>query len=599
MSLPKQNILSRCEFLELLDDEDVAALWHRWQLPPAARMSKEAGVFSAAVNGRSNTTLLQDVMSLRTVTLQMLRDVLAFLSSRMSSVRTTGSLLVLNEEFDVAPQQVNAALKWSSRALRHSSATWEELEERFATEVAPLLTKVARYGEVEFRRKRERIMETVMRQARGGSPQIRFTTEATYDPDGLCLREDYADKIKDLDEKISELYDRLTDEHGQELLSQVARLSREYHASLRNDHGDIRSADDQDRCTTTNPLGEEDHEIWKLFVEDVLALAEAEESASVVDLLRMDLFRKRPQLYEIWVVVAILRFMRTAGFKVEMLTLLTTQAGRIVWNLNYAKSQAPIARLVRASDGSEFFLFYQLFRPGEHRDEMPDIALMPSRRPDDKPVWIMDPKHSERGAYSRSDYAEVGMRYQSAFSPLRTWIVEFYPRPELMVQNPFVIAEGVELIRDVSPDSAGHKHLIDELRELHGSVVQMVAIVDVSGSFAGNLKRVMDDLRELLAQGAVLYDDIIWFADQAMRSSVNLDALKTGSDLQPPPDLGGGTNFRSALELAEALCMDAPGTFSLRIYTDGQFGDVPLSSAADHLRQWADVEVVDFADTKQ
>jgi PD-(D/E)XK nuclease superfamily len=223
-------------------------------------------------------------------------------------------------------------------------------------------------------------------------------------------------------------------------------------------------------------LSERDCEVWKLFAEDVLSLAEAEESASVVDLFRMDLFRKRPQLYEVWVVVAVLRFMRTAGYKVEMLTLLTTRTGRIVWNLNYAKSQAPIARLVRASDGSERFLFYQLFRPGERRDEMPDIALMPSRLQGDKPVWIMDPKHSERGAYSFSDYAEVGMRYQSAFSPLRTWIVEFYPRPELGVDNPLAIAEGVELIRDGSPDGAGYKYLVNELRELHGSAVQTVAI---------------------------------------------------------------------------------------------------------------------------
>jgi hypothetical protein len=599
MPSPKQKLLSRSEFLELLDDEDVAALWAKWQLPPAAQMSREAAAFVAAVDGRSNTTLLQDVMSLRTATLQMLRDVLEFLSNRMSAVRTTASLLVLNEEFDIAPQQVNAALKWSSRALRHSSATWEELAKRFETEVAPLLAKVAQYGAVRFRRRRENIVKAAMRiEAQRGPSRIRSTTEATYDPDGLLLREEYATKIKDLGEKISELRDRLTDAHGQQLLSGVTGLSRQYHASLRNDHADVTRAEEKYKRRIGTRLSEKDHEIWKLFAEDVFALADAEESASVVDLFRMDLFRKRPQLYEVWVVVAILRFMRTAGFKVEMLTLLTTQAGRIVWNLNYAKSQAPIARLARASDGSEFFLFYQLFRPGERRDEMPDIALMPSRRPDDKPVWIMDPKHSERGAYSRADYAEVGMRYQSAFSPLRTWIVEFYPRPELRVENPFVIAEGVELIRDVSPGSAGHRHLVEELHELHGGVVQTLAIVDVSGSFAGNLERVQDDLRELLAEGVVLFDDIIWFSDEAARSPANLGALKRGGGLQPPSGLGGGTNFGAALELAQTLCMDAPSTFSLRIYTDGQFGDVALSSAADHLRQWAHVEVVDFANAK-
>src|SRR6185295_7722449 len=302
------------------DDEDVAALWHKWQLPPAAQVSKQAAEFVAAVDARSNTTLLQDVASLQTVTLQMLRDVLEFLSSQTSAVRTTGSLLVLKEEFDIAPQQVNAALKWSSRALRHSSATWEELAERFGTEVAPLLAEVARYGAVQFRRRREKVMKTFMREARGGSSEIRFETEVTYDQDGLRLREDYADKIKDLDEKLSELHERLTDAHGQQLLSDVARLSRQYHASLRADHDDIRRAQDQYKHRTATPLDEQDHEVWKLFAEDVLGLAEAEESASVVDLFRMDLFRKRPQLFEVWVVVAILRFMRTVGYKLEILT---------------------------------------------------------------------------------------------------------------------------------------------------------------------------------------------------------------------------------------------------------------------------------------
>lgn len=599
MAVPKQKILSRDEFLELLDDEDVAALWRKWQLPSVAQVSRTAPAFVAAVHERSNTTLLQDVTSLRTVTLQMLRDVLAFLSSQKSAVRTTGSLLVLDEEFDIAPQQVNAALKWSSRALRHSSATWGELAKRFEAEVSPLLERIARYGGVQFGRKPENVMKTVMRTEMEGAPyQTRFITAATYDPDGLQLREEYGKKLEEIDQKISALHDRLADAHAQELLSNVTELSRKYHAALWRDYDNIKRAEDKQKRRIGSSLTANDFEVWKSFAEDILSLADVEESASVVDLFRMDLFRKRPQLYEVWVVVAVLRWMRSAGYEVEMLTLLTTHTGRTIWNLNYAKSQVPIARLVRASDGHKYFLFYQLFRPGRHRDEMPDIALLPSCRPDDRPLWIMDPKHSERGAYSLANYAEVGTRYQSAFSPIRTWVVEFYPRRELGVENPITITKNVELIRNVSPESAGYRYLVGELRKLHGSVVQTVAIVDISGSFAGALKRVSDDLRDLLAQGHVLHDEIIWFADNATRARANLEALESGRDLQPPTGLGSGTSFRQAMETAETLCKDVQGTLSLRIYTDRQFNDVSLEEATNHLRRWAEVKVVDLADTK-
>lgn len=597
MAPPKQKLLSRDEFLELIDDDDVAALWDKWQLAAGAEKSKKAPAFITAVSERANTTLLQDVLSLRTVTLQMLRDVLTFLSNQNSSVRTTGSLLVLDDEFDIAPQQVNAALKWSTAALRRqSSATWESRAKRLHAEIKPLFADIAYYGVVRNRRKQESLIKTALRMERGGAPKIRYTRIVSYDPDGLSVREEYGEKLKELNRKLAVLRDHATDAHAQELLSGIARFSREFQGALEEDQEYINAADREDKRSVVTDLTDKSYEVWKLFEEDVLFLADIEESASVVDLFRMDLFRKRPQLYEVWIVVAVIKFMRASGYKVEMLSLFTTNVDRIVWNLNYAKSQVPIARLVRARDGTEYFLFYQLFRSGVRRDEMPDLALLPSERPDDKPVWIMDPKHSERGSYSRSDYEEVGLRYHSVFSPIRTWIVEYYPRPDLGQDNPLVFAKDVELIRDVSPEGAGYKYLLDGLTEIHGNVGTTVAIVDVSGSFRGHLQSVIDDLNSLLAQGIVLDEVIIWFADKAVRTTGYLEALvENQGELQPPPDLGGATQFAQALQLAEALCKDAAaGVGSLRIYTDGQFDDVSLNEATNRLSQLADVKVIDF-----
>jgi hypothetical protein len=208
----KQKLWSREELLDLLDDEDIEALWDKWGLPATERKSRgvvkkggrigvaraatkasrlastwsgrartsfrerfpkvvfwkpfrpqlrerantrrSAPEFMAAVGARSKTSLLQDVLRLRTPTLRMLRDVLTFLVDQNAAARTTGSQVVLEDEFDIAPQQVNAALLWSASVVRrHAAATWDDLSRRFDEEIVPLFRKIARYGEVEvFRR---------------------------------------------------------------------------------------------------------------------------------------------------------------------------------------------------------------------------------------------------------------------------------------------------------------------------------------------------------------------------------------------------------------------------------------------------------------
>ncbi len=199
-------------------------------------------------------------------------------------------------------------------------------------------------------------------------------------------------------------------------------------------------------------------------------------------------------------------------------------------------------------------------KSGKSRDEMPDIALMPSRQPQDTPLWIMDPKHSERRAYSLSNYSEVGKRHQSVFSALRTWVVEFYPRPDLGIENPRVIDEGVELVRDVSPDGAGSTYLINELHKLHGRPRQTVAMIDCSRSYEKSLRSAADGLRAFLVQGSLLFPDIIWFANTAARTHIDAGELERGSELCPPSGLGSGTNFGQAWNSLRESQRDASAT---------------------------------------
>jgi hypothetical protein len=610
MKLPKQKLWSSDELLELLDDEDIAALWEAWNLPPRPVKSRESPEFRAAINKRARTTLLQEVLSLTTPTLNMLRDVLVFLADHNVALRTTGSLVVLDDEFDIAPQQVDAALKWSASRLRRlSTETWEQIQNQFDREIRPLFKKVVACGAVHT--EEEDIIDTYLE---GGS--LEPETIVSYDQEGFRTREKYIADLEGLNRKLAPIRHLVADTQALRMISVIDQLYREEGGGLFDDQRRIEEAD-RHRGGTYGPRPtKEDHEAWKRFVEEVLLLAEIEESSTIVDVLRIDLFRKRPQLYELWIVVVILRFMQRVGYQVEMLSLRTTDVGRTVWNLNYAKSQTPIARLFRNADNSNYFLFYQLFRTGKKRDDMPDIALLPSDRHNDTPVWIMDPKHSERRGYSLTDYTTVGLRYQRTFRPGRTWVVEYYPRPDLGPDNPLDLsiapspgrwrralqrltqgdapARGVvELIRDVAPESGGYAHLIAQLQGFHVGPATTMAVVDVSSSYRSNLERVRKDLKELIAKGIVLSDEIIWFADAAIRRTGYLGALQDGV-LEPAPDLGEGTRFGPALTLLEALDLVDPAACSLRIYTDSNFHDISRDDVLARLGRYADVKIIDF-----
>ena len=585
--MPKEKIWTRQEFLDLLDDDDVAELWKRWALPPADPKRRDATEFLEAVKARSTTTLVQEVLALRTATLQMLGDVLAFLIGQNTAARTTGSLLVL-DGVAIGPQQVEAALKWSARAPgRHATETWEMLRNRFSDDIEPLFDKIRRYGDVDISRREEDVVDVAIRTMTGGSPHIGRTVTVEYDKDGLNLREEYLEKLAHLSECLQGLKQDVPSEDAGWLVSEIEELTRTEKAALNESHRAIQLADD-----VSNPLGyhditDEDHEEWKRFVEDVLFLSDVEASTSVVDVLRLDLFRNRPQLYELWILVTIINFLRHRGHAVELLALATSAEGRLHWNLNYAKASQPVAKFVNHLDGSTSFLFYQLFRSGSSRDAMPDIALLPSALPNDRPIWVADPKHSERRGYSPRDYETVARRYHATFQPLHTWIIEYYPGADVLFDK------GVELLTEVAPGRPGLAKFIARLREVHGTPAEVMAVIDVSGSFERKFDKVRADLATRLAAGEALSNEAIWFSDNAMLSSGIIQALQNGTLSRPPDIVSAGTRFEPVVELLKRLRAEGRAPVELRIYTDGGFADVTMESALAEIRTFVAAEVVD------
>lgn len=574
------KVLTREQFLDLLDDEDVQELRERWSLPAAMPPDKRAPDFLERVHATSQTTLVQELLTLCTPTLLMLHDVLEVLVERAASLRTTGGLLVLNEELDLSPQAVNAALQWSPKHLkRHASTTWSELRRRFEEEIAPLLEMIAEKARVHVRSRQEDLMRSYMRSLGGRPMEIRKIVTAEFDEEWFRIYEEFVDKLRNLAQKLQAALP-----HSGELASVVEEAAEGHARNLQHYRYDRDRNDADSRSVSPFDLSPEEKELWKRFEEDVLFLSDTKETEALADVLRIDLFRHRPQLFELWVVAVIIRFFRRSGWSVELLGIALNDAGRVVWNINYAKSSKPVAVFTRRRDGVQAFLFYQLFRRGAARDDMPDIALLPSEDPAARPLLVADPKHSERRGYSLADYERVARRYESVFQADRTCVLEFYPRGNVRY------SEKAELIADVAPGQPGVRLFVDRLREVVGSEPSVVAVIDVSGSFISRLPTVVEDLRRLLASGVPLADEVIWFSDVARVTDGLLDAIDSGS-LQPPADVaGGGTSVVSALALLEERGLPA----AVRLYSDGDFGAITLEQVKARLAP-ATVDVINPA----
>jgi len=587
MGNPK--LRSPTEFLELLQDKDIAQLWTRWSLPTGVAPRRDAIEFCAAVERLSMTTLVQEVLAITSDTVTMLRDVIAFLATHLTTLRTTGGVLVLDEVFGLLPQEIDAVLKWSDRSMRkHSLSTWERLLQEFEKEVAPFLNKMVYAADVSFRVRWEQMdliegyqrdpLQAYLYSRTGQNPPHKKVQIATWNADAVSCCGNYAVQISRLIEKLTSLTDEQIPAEAISLAAALRTTLQKLRAAA-NPRAKCGHADEHIPSHSGYGVAANDRERWRRFQEEVLFLAEVEESCGFADVLRLDLFRKRPQLYEVWCLALLLNFFRQSGYRVNLESISTNELGRVVWMLNYSRSQKPIAKIETPSSDQQYWLFYQLFRKGTARDEMPDIALLPTPNPKDSPIWIMDPKHSDRGSYSVSDYREVALRYYAVFQPQRTYILEYYPRPDICKQAAIGFADGVELLLGVSPSGSGTKALAERLRQIHPLYPVTLAIVDVSSSFSGALDRVRADLLALLGNNVVLSEETIVFSESAR-------FVPTSSviDVTPIDGIGeGGTLFRPVLHLIAEL--DAKGIMptAIRVYTDGQFSDMTLGEARELL----------------
>lgn len=323
------------------------------------------------------------------------------------------------------------------------------------------------------------------------------------------------------------------------------------------------------------------------FLEDLYLLADLITGEELLDILRLDIWSSRPQLYEVWVMLSILRWFKSQGYEVQLRAKSASDGIPFEWNLAYSRDSRPCATIFDSNNRSIGHLFYQLYRLS---GDMPDISLLKEADASTTPIWSVDPKHSLKHGYGLADYRHTAEKYRDSFGAGLSLVVEYFPRPWL---NPTNFGNGAKLIVDCNPSGAGLPLLLSELERFHPPVVHWLLCVDFSSSFANRRDNALQTLRtRLIASGEDhrLFDEYVCFAGNAVRIKSPRTWLMGGSFQSG--ELQAGTSFDSLYEVISSFA-EAVKLERVILVTDGEF-DIPLEIGKKRLENdfGLDVEVI-------
>jgi hypothetical protein len=305
--------------------------------------------------------------------------------------------------------------------------------------------------------------------------------------------------------------------------------------------------------------------------------------------LQIDIWSARPQLFEIWTLLKLMNWLNLRGYSVMLLKTQSVDddGGVFRWNLSYSVEKEPCAS-VKDARGIEQCLYYQLYRP---TGDMPDIALLESHDPSSRPIWSVDPKHSEKGGYSLSAYERTANRYRDSFGAAVSFVIEYFERPELGVANPYVFSAGSILVRDCGPGRKGFPLLLSLLAQFHPTIDRALVCIDCSESFAMSRPLVLSTFQQRIGDiKNALARSYICFAGNALVAGP-IDAWIHSQDCSAftPPNLLPGTASEPLFQTVK----DAKTTIgfsSVILVTDGEF-DIPIDQFIERLENNMQVKV--------
>jgi hypothetical protein len=532
--------------------------------------------------GSSRADTLRALVAAAPDVVEMLKDIAGCLEQHDVSARTTGFIFALERlAIDLSPQEIKLACSWPTRLEDFGAKPFAQLRRDWNAISALWSDLVHKAYPREIRGR----LDPVRSHLRGR--HVRKPPRDTTDLDARLVLAHLLNRLI----RTTEVLERIvTDARTADLEALLKALHRdESNASAALRAGAPAHA--------TQPR--ELHRLLKQhrrldqrltrFEEDVRALAVLNEAAAQ-DLLGYDLWRNRPQLFEIWILTSVLHWMVQRGYDVEILQLKTTPGGRQRWDLNYANAKLPCARV--GPEGRAEYVFYQLRRQGKRgdADDMPDISLLTGPSPQDDAIWAIDPKHSDRKAYRLANYRDTGTRYVASFGAKLAVIAEYYPREDLPEGNPYRFDDHALLVKDARPRGAGLPMILAELEEFHPCFQRTVLCIDMSSSFDDRRSVALDALRSAIAgDGTTFADAFVWFAGNACQAK-GAAAFIANAAMPTPPPLDSGTSLQALIDALRSLM--GPGINRIAILGDGEFDNAAWRNDLESL---LGVSVVQYA----
>lgn len=314
------------------------------------------------------------------------------------------------------------------------------------------------------------------------------------------------------------------------------------------------------------------------FLEDLYLLADLFQGEGLFDLLRLDIWSSRPQLYEVWVMLSILRWLDSQGYKVELRRAgATPNDAPFEWDLAYSRDARPCATVFEFPSRPIGYLFYQLYLPS---GDMPDISMLKGTDTSSAPIWSLDPKHSPKGGYGLADYRRTAERYRDSFGAKLSLVAECFPRPW---SNPTDFGNGAKLFVDCNPSGSGLPLLLAELQTFHPPMNRRLLCIDLSSSFANRRDGALRMLRSRLRASGEEYrfiEEYVCFAGSAISNRGMTTWLREGTF--EDPGLKSGTSFGPLYEVISNV-VKAARVHQVVLVTDGEF-DIPLEVTKARLK---------------
>jgi hypothetical protein len=570
--------------VDLLDDAERSRAADRLGLATDAT----ADALTECLAGSSRADTLRALVAAAPDVVEMLKDITGCLEQHGVSARTTGFILALEESpstasIDLSPQEIELVCSWPTRLESFGAKPFAQLRRDWKA-ISALWSDLV---DKAYPRQIKRSLDVARSSVLG--EEVRRRPRDATDLDARLVLAHLLDRLT----RTIEVLERIqTDARPADVELLLKALKRDGSAASEALHAGkpVRATRPRELDRLLKHHRRLNQKLAR-FEEDVRALAVLNEAAEQ-DLLRYDLWRKRPQLFEIWILTSVLHWMTQRGYDVELLQVKATAGGRQRWELSYANAKKPCASVgPKGPEGRTDYVFYQLRRPGgKGADDMPDISLLASSSPKDDAIWAIDPKHSDRRSYRLRDYQGTGSRYVKSFGASLALIVEYYPREDLPEENPYELDDDALLVKDASPHGTGLPIILEQLAPVHLPLQRTVLCIDMSSSFDDHRTAALDALRSAIAaEGATLADAFVWFAGSACQAK-GAAVFITHATLPDPPPLDPGTSLQALVEALRSLV--TPGVNRIAIVGDGEFDNAAWQ---EDLKRSLGVSVVRYA----